>query len=116
MAMYSVAVSAMIVILADGTSADGTFPGIALAGVVTPSRSRSERGVARRPQPVHADSEHRHEETDRERRPRVAVRPVEAGEGGDGRDGDLGGQQAVQDPAGPPWGGRPRGAGQRTSG
>ena len=31
MVMYSVAVSAMVVILADRTGADGTFPGIGLA-------------------------------------------------------------------------------------
>src|SRR6478735_8416014 len=107
MAMYSVAVSAMIVILADGTRGDGTFPRIALSGDLATQRARSERGVPGRPQAVHADAEHRHEEPDGERRPGVAVRPVEAGERGDGGDGDLGGEQAVHRQADAAWRGRP---------
>src|SRR5688500_2381445 len=82
MVMDSDAVSAMVSILAD----------VALVCRHRLPLPRREPAVERRPEAIQPETEHRYEETERERRAGVAVGPVRPGEGGDARRHDLGQQ------------------------
>ena len=52
--------------------------------------------MQRRPQPVEAEPEHRHQEADGERRARLSVGTLETGERGRRRGDSLHGEQAEQ--------------------